>query len=68
MRTHGWETTSNSDNKHTAAPLRMDVLNQISNHTDGPKEGTEEHSSLQSRMKFSYRTLLGEMMFAYVSC
>ena len=41
MRTHGWESSSNSDNEHTVTPLRMDVLNQMANHTDGPKEGSE---------------------------
>ena len=68
MTSHGWETSSPSDNPHTATPLRMDVLNQLANHTDGPKEGTREHELLQQKQKFSYRTLLGEMMFAYVSC
>ena len=64
MTSHGWETSSPSDNPHTATPLRMDVLNQLANHTDGPKEGTREHELLQQKQKFSYRTLLGEMMFA----
>ena len=68
MRTHGWESSSNSDNEHTVTPLRMDVLNQMANHTDGPKEGMEEHASPQARMKFSCGTLLGEMMFACISC
>ena len=35
--------------------------------TRGPKEGTLEHLKLQKSMGFSYQTLLGEMLFAYVT-
>ena len=68
MTSHGWETSSSKDNPNTASPLRMDVLDQLPKHTDGPKEGTPEHYKLQLEQGFSYRSLLGEMMFAYVSC
>ena len=34
----------------------------------GPKEGTLEHFNLEKPMEFSYQTLLGEMMFACVTC
>ena len=68
MKTHGWETASKSNDKHTCAPPRMDVLNQLSNHTDGPHEGTKEHVELQSKMKLSHRTSPDEMTFACVGC
>ena len=68
MTTHGWETSSQKDNIHTTVPLRSDVLNQLAKEAPGPKEGTKEHRELQEKRGFSYRTLLGEMMFAYVSC
>ena len=68
MTTHGWETSSQKDNIHTTVPLRSDVLNQLAKEAPGPKEGTMAHRELQEKRGFSYRTLLGEMMFAYVSC
>ena len=40
----------------------------LGTETGGPAEGTKEHSTLEQEMGFSYRTLLGEMMYAYVSC
>ena len=68
MTTQGWETSSQKDNIHTTVPLRSDVLNQLAKEDPGPKEGRKEHQELQEKRGFSYRTLLGEMMFAYVSC
>ena len=50
------------------APLATDILHQLQNHTDGPKEGTTEHRQLQEKQGFSYKSLLGEIMYAYVSC
>ena len=49
----------------------MDTLHQIVKHVNGPKEGTAEHLihlALETKAGFAYRTLLGEMMYAYVSC
>ena len=68
MTSHGWDTTSAKDNPNTASPLRMDVLDQSAKHTDGPKEGTTKHSDSQEEQGFSHQSLLGEMMFACVSC
>lgn len=48
-------------------PLPMDTLHTISTQT-GPVEGTPEHQDLETKKGFSYRTLLGEIMYAYVSC
>ena len=49
------------------APLPMDTLHNISTQA-GPAEGTSEHQALEDQKGFSYRTLLGEIMYAYVSC
>ena len=69
MTTHGWGTTSPSDNPQTATTLQMDESNELSNNTDEPKEGTKEHDGLlQENQKFSHGASLGEMMFACVSC
>jgi hypothetical protein len=69
MRSHGWETEANmKPHSKPTAPLSTKTLNQLQKHSNGPVEGTKEHEELQSKSGFSYRTLLGEMMFAYVSC
>jgi len=34
----------------------------------GPIEGIIEHQLLEKKSGFTYRTLLGEMMYAYVTC
>jgi len=31
-------------------------------------EGTAEHGALADKMGFSYRTLLGELLYAYITC
>ena len=36
--------------------------------TSGPREGTDEHDALAAKCGFGYRTLLGELMYAYVTC
>ena len=48
-------------------PLPMDTLHTIGTQA-GPIEGTPEHQALEDQKGFSYRTLLGKMMYAYVSC
>ena len=40
----------------------------IGTNNGGPKENTLEHRTLESKMGFSYQTLLGEMMYTYVTC
>ena len=34
----------------------------------GPHEGTSEHAILEKKLGFSYRSVLGELMYAYVTC
>ena len=66
MRSHGWES-ENYTKSSSVSPMSKDALEQIFKH-DGPKEGTVEHKSLEESAGFAYRTLLGELMFCYVSC
>jgi len=40
----------------------------VGGKTGGPKENTPEHKKLENEMGFSYRTLLGKMMYTYVTC
>ena len=32
------------------------------------KEGTAEHKVLEDKVGFAYRTLLGKIMYAYMTC
>lgn len=34
----------------------------------GPKESKTHHEAIESKCGFSYPTLLGEIMYAYMSC
>ena len=69
MTSHGWNTKCPDTAKtNNMAPLATDILHQLQNHTNGYKEGTTEHRQLQEKQGFSYRSLLGEIMYAYVSC
>ena len=34
----------------------------------GPAEGTDEHALLATKNGFSYRSLIGEVLYAYVGC
>ena len=71
LKTHGWdkpsskETGSNQPGKPTA-PLPTDCLHSMYSE-QGPREGTIEHTVLEKKHKFSYRTLLGELMYAYIT-
>jgi hypothetical protein len=47
------------------SPLQDQDLAAFFNAT-GHDEGTSEHTALEKEMGFSYRTLLGEILYAYV--
>ena len=49
------------------APLPMDTLHTIGTQI-GPAEGTSEYQALEDQKGFSYQTLLGKIIYAYVSC
>jgi hypothetical protein len=66
LSTHGWETPSASaSDRPDLVPLHPDVATKISTLT-GPAEGTPDHKSLAAQVGFSYRQLLGELIYAYV--
>ena len=68
LQTHGWETPSpNESDRHDIVPLTADVSTQL-NLLSGPAEGTPEHSALATAAGFSFRQLLGELIYAYVIC
>ena len=48
-------------------PLAADAIQTLYKES-GPAEGTAEHQALEEKCGFGYRTLLGKMMYAYVTC
>ncbi|MCE2995760.1 MAG: hypothetical protein LW863_09190 [Flammeovirgaceae bacterium] len=69
LKAHGWDTPSPSEttSAHTA-PLPTNAIESIYNCVAGPDEFTQEHADKQRQHKFSYRQLLGELLYAYVTC
>ena len=48
-------------------PMPTDCIDKM--YTElGPKEGTVHHTALEKKAGFSYQTLLGESMYAYITC
>ena len=48
-------------------PMSTDCIERIYKES-GPKEGTAHHKALEDSVGFSYRTLLGELMYAMITC
>ena len=48
-------------------PLPADAIQKIYKES-GLAEGTAEHQALEETCGFGYITLLGQMMYAYVTC
>ena len=69
LRTHGWETPSAKERTdEMVAPLPVDAVDRMYHQHLGPADGTPQHNALQRKHGFSYRTVLGELMYAYVTC
>lgn len=69
LNSHGWETPSpNESVTEMVAPLPTSAVEQIYTCAAGPEEHTEEHAAKQKKHGFSYRNLLGELLYAYVTC
>ncbi|KAG7354611.1 reverse transcriptase RNA-dependent DNA polymerase [Nitzschia inconspicua] len=69
LRSHGWDTPSpheSSDDR--SAPLPVDAVDRLYQSPAGPSEGSPEHAALCESQGFSYRTLLGELLYAYITC
>ena len=68
LRSHGWHTPDHQN-------IETDKLSPIPSEShpllyaeEGPKEGTQAHADLAGEAGFSYRTVLGELLYAYVTC
>ena len=67
LATHMWSAEPASEPTKPISPLPGDAITQMYSHT-GPPEGTPEYAALARKHGFSYRTLLGELLYAYVTC
>ena len=65
MSNHGWE--NNHYSKRVKAPLAEQLAKDIMDAGKGPVTNTPEWMKLQHDAGFSYRQLLGEMIFACVT-
>ncbi|KAG7344102.1 reverse transcriptase RNA-dependent DNA polymerase [Nitzschia inconspicua] len=66
---HGWDTPcphESSDDR--SAPLPVDAVDGLYQSPAGHSKGSPEHAALCDYQGFSYRTLLGELLYAYITC
>ena len=66
LQTHGWESSKSSKQDPTQ-PLSSSVAESLQ-RLEGPPEKSVEAKLLEKDHGFSYRNLLGELMYAYVLC
>ena len=48
-------------------PIASDSIEKMYKET-GPKESVAAHKLLKNRIGFAYQTLLGKLMYAYITC
>ena len=64
---HKLEQQASMKSSWPLAPLPHDCIKQMYK-TVGLPEGSIEHRVLEKSIGYSYRTLLGECMYAYITC
>ena len=70
IKDHGGANSNPKNPFHISkrpTPLPSDCIDLMYSEI-GPKEGTAHHTALEKKMGFSYRNLLGELMYAYMTC
>ena len=70
VQAHSWEQLPNKPYNYatkTPSPLQHNCLDIIFKES-GSNEGTPATYKLEQDAGFAYRTLLGEMMYAHVTC
>lgn len=66
LQTHGWTTPErHQSDRHDSVPLSPSLVTSLSK-LQGPAEGTPEYAAIAATAGFSYRQILGELMYAYV--
>ena len=64
MQTHGWDTPSSKESAPTV-PMSPTVAERLQK-LEGPVEKSPEARQIEKEVGFSYRNVLGELMYAYV--
>jgi len=69
LKAHGWDNPSprESSNKPKPPLQESDVAN-LFNLAAGPVENAPKHKALKAEQGFGYRSVLGEILFAYALC
>ena len=65
LLSHGWDTPSATESPKPTVPMTQTTRETMQRLPDGPLEGTPDHKALESEMKFCYRNVLGEVLYAY---
>ena len=66
LQTHGWDSPSVKDSPRST-PITSDTVNRLMS-LEGPPEKSAEAKEIAKKYGFSYRNLLGELIYAYVIC
>ena len=66
LLTHGWSSPKRKDPENIV-PIRKEITDRLMT-LEGPKEKTPEAIALAKHHGFSYRNVLGELIYAYVVC
>jgi hypothetical protein len=63
---HGWDKEKKHPPPSKLVPMTDYMRTIVQGAEPGPAEGTKAHKDLEDEMKFAYRTVLGELLYAYV--
>ncbi|GAX10430.1 hypothetical protein FisN_21Lu161 [Fistulifera solaris] len=67
MQTHGWMTPSTHPTTVPQSPIPADSIPLIYENI-GPPESSPDHAALETKHGFKFRSLLGELLYTYVTC
>jgi hypothetical protein len=68
LQSHQWSKPGpRESDTEKCIPMPTEVLPQLYKEV-GPAEGSLEHAALSAEQGFTYRTLLGELLYAYITC
>jgi hypothetical protein len=67
LKAHSWEQPNNrATDGHNIIPISDESVKCLSLAADGPAEHSPSHRTLEKDVGFSYRQVLGELIYAYV--
>ena len=68
LQTHGWDKSSPINKGcHDIVPISTESVDKLQ-MLKGPTEDSADHKSLEREIGFSYRQVLGELIYAYIVC